>query len=150
MTVLQVGEVYPALQKGTIAGTFGPVVGSMDYKWHEVAKYSMRPTFGYIYQFLLVNKASFGKLAPDAQKVLVDEAQKLEIPGQKVMDELIDKEDAELKKRGMMFTNLAPDKFAAALTAFNQGIWNSAEGSKATGERAKAFHAFVKEKGFVK
>jgi TRAP-type C4-dicarboxylate transport system substrate-binding protein len=150
MVVLQVGEVYSSLQKGTIDGAFGPVVGSLDYKWHEVAKYSMRPTFGYIYQFLLINKASFAKLSPDAQKVLVDEAHKLEIPGQKVMDGLIDKEDAELKKHGLMMTNLAPDKYAGALKAFNQGIWNSAEGSKATGQRAKEFHAFAKEKGFVK
>ena len=150
MVVLQVGEVYPGLQKGTIGGAFGPVVGSMDYKWHEVAKYSMRPTFGYIYQFLLVNKNSFAKLAPDTQKIMADEAQKLEIPGQKVMDDLINTEDAALKKAGMQLTNLAPDKFAGALQAFNQGIWNSAEGSKATGDRAKAFHAFVKGKGFVK
>ena len=150
MVVLQVGEVYPSLQKGTIDGAFGPVVGSMDYKWHEVAKYSMRPTFGYIYQFLLVNKGSFAKLSPDAQKVLVDEAHKLEMPGQKVMDDLINSEDEALKKQGMQLANLDPAKYAAAVKAFNEGIWNSAEGSKATGDRAKAFHAFVREKGFLK
>jgi TRAP-type C4-dicarboxylate transport system substrate-binding protein len=149
MVVLQVGEVYPGLQKGTIDGAFGPVVGSMDYKWHEVAKYSMRPTFGYIYQFLLVNKASFAKLSPEAQKVLSEEAHKLEGPGMTIMDDLIKTEDAELKKHGMELTNLDPAKYKAAVKAFNDGIWESAEGAKASGERAKAFHAFVKEKGLV-
>jgi TRAP-type C4-dicarboxylate transport system substrate-binding protein len=110
----------------------------------------MRPTFGYIYQFLLVNKGSFAKLSPDAQKVLVDEAHKLEMPGQKVMDDLINSEDEALKKQGMQLANLDPAKYAAAVKAFNEGIWNSAEGSKATGDRAKAFHAFVREKGLLK
>lgn len=151
MVVLQVGEVYPALQRGTIDGAFGPVSGSSDYKWNEVAKYSMRPTFGYIYQFLLVNQNSFNKLSPDAQKVLVDEAQKLEIPGQKAMDDQLKAEDADLQKtKGMVLTTLSSARYAEAVKAYNDGIWQSAEGSKATGERAKAFHAFVKEKGFRK
>ncbi|MPZ57137.1 MAG: hypothetical protein GEU91_11710 [Rhizobiales bacterium] len=150
MVVLQVGEVYPSLQKGTIDGAFGPVSGSGDYKWHEVAKYSMRPTFGYIYQFLLVNQNSFNKLSADAQKIMIEEARKLEIPGQKAMDDQLKEEDADLQKRGMMLTSLAPARYAEALKAYNEGIWTSAEGSKATGDRAKAFHAFVKEKGFLK
>lgn len=151
MVVLQVGEVYPALQKGTIDGAFGPVSGSGDYKWNEVAKYSMRPTFGYIYQFLLVNQASFGKLSPDVQKIMAEEAQKLEIPGQKAMDDQLKEEDADLQKnKGMVLTQLAPARYQEAVNAYNEGIWATAEGSKATGDRAKAFHAFVREKGFRK
>ena len=58
MVNLQVGEVYSSLQKGTIDGAVGPITGSLDYKWHEVGKYSMRPNFGYIYQFLFVHQAA--------------------------------------------------------------------------------------------
>jgi TRAP-type C4-dicarboxylate transport system substrate-binding protein len=150
MVVLQVGEVYQALQKGTIDGAFGPVSGSGDYKWHEVAKYSMRPTFGYIYQFLLVNQDSFKRLAPEVQRIMVEEAQKLEVPGQNAMDEQMREEDADLQKRGMVLTQLSPERYAEAVRAYNDGIWQTAESSKATGDRAKAFHAFVKEKGLRK
>ena len=88
MVNLQVGEVYSAMQKGTIDGAFGPITGSMDYKWHEVGKYSMRPNFGYIYQFLLVHRGSFAKLPPDVQKLMVDEAAAMEVPGMQAMDEM--------------------------------------------------------------
>ena len=63
MVNLQVGEVYSAMQKGTIDGAFGPVTGSLDYKWHEVGKYSMRPNFGYIYQFFLVHRGNYRQAA---------------------------------------------------------------------------------------
>jgi TRAP-type C4-dicarboxylate transport system substrate-binding protein len=150
MVVLQVGEVYSALQKGTIDGAFGPITGSTDYKWHEVGKYSMRPNFGYIYQFLFVNTNSFARIAPDVQKVMVEEAIRLEVPGMRAMNKIQLKEDEELKRLGVTQSHLDPQKFAEALKAFNEGIWQTAESSKATGDRAKAFHAFVREKGFVK
>lgn len=150
MVNLQVGEVYSALQKGTIDGAFGPITGSLDYKWHEVGKYSMRPNFGYIYQFLFVHQAAYAKLPPDVQKVLVDEAVALEVPGMRALTELQAKEDEELKKAGVIHTNLDPAKATDAIKAFNDGIWETAITSKATGDRAKEFQAFMKEKGFVK
>lgn len=150
MVNLQVGEVYSALQKGTIDGAFGPITGSMDYKWHEVGKYSLRPNFGYIYQFLFVHQASFAKLAPDVQKVMVDEAAALEVPGMQAMDVVQKEEDQALTKAGVIHVQLNPAKFAEAYKAFNDGIWETALNSKATGERAKEFQAFLKQKGFLK
>ena len=121
MVNLQVGEVYSAMQKGTIDGAFGPITGSMDYKWYEVGKYSMRPNFGYIYQFLLVHRGSFGKLAPDVQKLMADEAAAMEVPGMQAMTEVQLKEDEELKKVGVTLTQLSPAKATAAVKAFNDG-----------------------------
>jgi TRAP-type C4-dicarboxylate transport system substrate-binding protein len=150
MVNLQVGEVYSALQKGTIDGAFGPITGSMDYKWHEVGKYSMRPNFGYIYQFLFVHQATYAKLPPDVQKVMVDEAVAMEVPGMRAMNEMQLKEDEALKKAGVIHTQLNPAKAADAIKAFNEGIWETATTSKATGDRAKEFQAFMKQKGFLK
>ena len=150
MVNLQVGEVYSSLQKGTIDGAFGPITGSMDYKWHEVGKYSMRPNFGYIYQFLFIHNAAYAKLAPDVQKLVVDEAAAMEVPGMQTMDETQKKEDEALTKAGVIHTQLNPAKFAAAYTAFNEGIWTTAITSKATGDRAKEFQAFLKAKGLLK
>jgi TRAP-type C4-dicarboxylate transport system substrate-binding protein len=150
MVNLQVGEVYSALQKGTIDGAFGPITGSLDYKWHEVGKYSMRPNFGKIYQFLLVHRGNFAKLPADVQKLMADEAAAMEIPGMRALDETQAKEDAELRKAGVILTQLDPKKAADAIKAFNDGIWETALNSKATGDRAKEFQAFLKEKGLLK
>jgi TRAP-type C4-dicarboxylate transport system substrate-binding protein len=150
MVNMQVGEVYSAMQKGTIDGAFGPITGSSDYKWHEIGKYSMRPNFGYIYQFLFVHQAAFAKLPPDVQKVMVDEAVAMEVPGMRAMNEIQLKEDEELKKLGVIHTQLNPAKAADAIKAFNEGIWETATTSKATGDRAKEFQAFMKEKGLLK
>jgi TRAP-type C4-dicarboxylate transport system substrate-binding protein len=150
MVNLQVGEVYSAMQKGTIDGAFGPITGSMDYKWYEVGKYSMRPNFGYIYQFLLVHRGSFAKLPAEVQKLMADEASAMEIPGMRAMNEVQLKEDEELKKAGVIQTALNPAKAADAIKAFNEGIWETAITSKATGDRAKEFQAFMRAKGFLK
>jgi TRAP-type C4-dicarboxylate transport system substrate-binding protein len=150
MVVLQVGEVYPALQRGTIDGAFGPISGSMDYKWHEVAKYSMRPSFGHIYQFLLVNTNSFAKLSPDVQKIIVDEAADLEVPGMEALNAQMLEEDAELQKRGMILSNLTPEKYQTAVKGLMDGIWETVDTSKATGgARAKEFRAFVEKTGLA-
>jgi TRAP-type transport system periplasmic protein len=151
MVNLQIGEVYSAMQKGTIDGATGPVTGAMDLKWHEVAKYAVRPSFGYIYQFLFIHQAAYAKLSPDVQKLVVDEAVALEVPGMKAMDEIQKTEDATLLKApGVIQTSLNPQKFATATKAFNDGIWETSVTSKATGDRAKEFQAFMKAKGFVK
>lgn len=150
MVNLQVGEVYSTMQKGTIDGATGPITGATDLKWHEVAKYAVRPSFGYIYQFLFIHKNAYAKLAPDVQKIMVDEAAAMEVPGMKAMDDIQKQEEAALMKAGAVKTELNPQKFAAALKAFNDGIWETSVNSKATGDRAKEFQAFVKSKGLFK
>jgi TRAP-type C4-dicarboxylate transport system substrate-binding protein len=150
MVNLQVGEVYSTIQKGTIDGATGPVTGATDLKWHEVAKYAVRPTFGYIYQFLFIHKSAYAKLAPEVQKIIVDEAAALEVPGMKAMDDIQKREEEALMKAGAVPSQLNPQKFAAAVKAFNDGVWETTLNSKATGERAKEFEAFVKSKGLFK
>ena len=150
MVNLQVGEVYSTIQKGTIDGAIGPVTGALDLKWHEVAKYAVRPSFGYIYQFLFIHKNAYAKLSPDEQNTMMAEAEALEVAGMKTMDEVQQKEDEALMKAGAVKTQLDPQKFAAALKTFNDGIWETSLNSKATGDRAKAFQAFLKEKGLMK
>ena len=110
----------------------------------------MRPNFGYIYQFLFVHQAAFAKLPPDVQQVMVDEAIAMEVPGMRAMNDVQMKEDEDLKKLGVVHTQLNPAKAAEAVQAFNDGIWETATTSKATGDRAKEFQAFMKAKGFVK
>ena len=65
------------------------------------------------------------------------------------MDVVQKEEDQALAKAGVIHVQLNPAKFAQAYKAFNDGIWETALNSKATGERAKEFQAFLKQKGFL-
>ncbi|HJW45469.1 MAG TPA: TRAP transporter substrate-binding protein DctP [Lysobacter sp.] len=149
MVVLQHGETYPALQRRTIDGAFAPVIGSMEYRWHEVAKYSLRPTFGYFYQFLLINTNSFARLSPSVQKIVVDEAARVEVPGMQSLHEQMLEDDVGLQKQGMVLSRMAQAKFEAALKGLMDGIWETVETSKATGARAPEFRAFLARSGLA-
>lgn len=148
MVTLPPGEIYSGLQRGVVDGAFWSGIGSLEFKWFEVAKYMSRPTFGYGYYFILINKARFDKLSPADQKILLDAGQAMEIEGMEKMTALQDKEFEELKKLGVKETMLDPAKLAAGYAAIMKGVWDTAEGSRATGEQAKAFRAFLESKGY--
>jgi TRAP-type C4-dicarboxylate transport system substrate-binding protein len=150
VVTLQGGEVYSAMQKGVIEGVFWPVSGAVDFKWYEQAKFMMRPRFGYSYHFLLMNMARYNKLSPGEQQILGDEGRKIEISGMNELDDSMEKEVAELVKRGMRETTLDKAKFDQAYKVFTDGIWATATSSRATGEQAKQFYELAKSKGLAK
>lgn len=149
MVVLPGGDIYSALQRGTIDGAFWPVTGAMDFKWYEVSGYMVSPPFGYSLYFMLMNMASYNKLAPAQRKALEDEVRRLEIEGTVAMNDFQLTEYEELKKRGMKQLAIDPQKMAAAFRVFNEGLWTTAEGSKASSEQVKAFRAFLRGKGLT-
>ncbi|WP_461834195.1 TRAP transporter substrate-binding protein [Desulfothermus sp.] len=70
------GEIYPALQRGTVDGIVFPVYGLKDYKFYEVAKtYTLPPLYTWN-DDLWINKRYFKRLPKQLQKVLKDCAYK--------------------------------------------------------------------------
>lgn len=68
------GEVYTALQQGTVDGegnTFPHMYGA---KHHEVLKYAVTSAHNYGMQVMMANKAWWDKLPPAAQKVIREAA----------------------------------------------------------------------------
>jgi TRAP-type C4-dicarboxylate transport system substrate-binding protein len=65
------GDVYMAIETGTIDGivTCPPII--LAFKLHEVAKYGVRTTFGCVSEGTVMNMAAWNKL-PEEQKQLVD------------------------------------------------------------------------------
>ncbi len=64
------GEIYPALQRGTIDGLVFPVYGLKDYKFYEVAKtYTLPPLYTWN-DDLWINKKYFNKLPKELQEVI--------------------------------------------------------------------------------
>ncbi len=150
MVTLQGGEIYGALQRGTIEGVFWPVVGAMDFKWYEQSKFMMRPRWGSSYHFMLMNLERYNKLDAADRAVLDAEGQKIEVIGMNGLDARTLQEIKDLESKGLKETHMDPAKFAKARAAFDQGLWNLAFNSKASGEEAKKFYEFLKAKGLAK
>jgi TRAP-type C4-dicarboxylate transport system substrate-binding protein len=148
MVTLAPGEIYSGLQRGVVDGAFWSGIGSLDFKWYEVAPYMTRPTFGYGYYFILANRERFAKLSAAEQKAMLDAGRAIESSGMEEMTQLQDKEFAELKARGVKEIMLDPAKVQAGFDAIVKGVWATAEASKASGEQVKAFRAFLASKGY--
>jgi TRAP-type C4-dicarboxylate transport system substrate-binding protein len=142
----QVGEVYSSIQRGVIDGAFGPVVGSLDYKWAEVAPYMTRPLFGNVYHLMVMNLTKYNSLSPAERKAIDEAAEKVEVPGMKAMEAKAGEEIAAMMKLGAKETSFDKASMDKALKAFNAAFWKTAIASKATGEDAKAFYELAKAK----
>jgi tripartite ATP-independent transporter DctP family solute receptor len=103
------GEVYQAMQRGTIDASESGLSSGDQRKWYEVAKYmtdsNILPVVGY---WMIVSLKTWNKLSPEQQKIFMDAAQKAHnwnIP--KVAE--IDRVAAEkVKKLGMIFNKIDP------------------------------------------
>jgi TRAP-type C4-dicarboxylate transport system substrate-binding protein len=75
---LPASDIYPSMQKGVIEGTAVPLHAAADFKFYEVGKYMTRPTYGFSTRFLAANAAKFDALPEETQKLLREEALKME------------------------------------------------------------------------
>ena len=67
-------EVFPALESGAIDGHENPPIIMQASKMYEVQKYLSLTRHAYTAMPLVMNKARFDKLAPEQQKLLLEEA----------------------------------------------------------------------------
>jgi TRAP-type C4-dicarboxylate transport system substrate-binding protein len=143
--VLPPGEIYSALEKGVVDGTSWPAIGIMDYKWNEVAKYSMRPKFGSSSYFLLVNLAAWNKLSDSQRAVLTEEGKKIQDYWDPEWVRLIKAEEDALIANGSQFTEVGPELKAKVSAAFEQGLWELA--AKTDPKSIAELHEFAKKHG---
>lgn len=68
------GDVYTALERGTVDGYGWPTQGVLDLGWHEVTNYRVDPPFYRASVEVLVNLDAWNKLGAEQQKVLKDAA----------------------------------------------------------------------------
>ena len=67
------GEVYTALERGTVDGYGWPIQGVLDLGWHEVTDYRVDPGFYRVAVDVLVNLDTWNRL-DDAQKKVLEDA----------------------------------------------------------------------------
>lgn len=72
-TVLGVGEVYSALQRGTIQGSMGGLGGAVGLKHYEVTSHIFAPNgaMGTLIHGYVMNKDRFNKLSPELRAVVM-------------------------------------------------------------------------------
>ncbi|MEW6266360.1 MAG: TRAP transporter substrate-binding protein DctP [Thermodesulfobacteriota bacterium] len=141
------GEVYTALQKGVIDAATIITFGAVDYKWYEVTKYMVRPTFGYISTLILMNLKKFEQLTPEEKSILVKVGEKTELDAREFFKEKKAAEDKQLKELGMKETFMQPADAAQADRIYMETIWEMSE--KKSGEEIKKLHELAKSKGLT-
>lgn len=148
--VLAGGEIYSAIQKGTIDGAAWPVLGAVDFKWYEVAKFMTRPTFAFTMSFIVINHDKF-KMLPEAdRRMLLEEGAKIEVAGRDAMDKRQGEEIEELKRRGVQETLFDPAELAKVMRQRVDALWQVAEAHGPSAPAARELRALAKKAGLEK
>jgi len=142
------GEVYTSLQKGVIDGATIITFGAVEYKWYEVTKYMVRPTFGYISTLVLMNLNKYEQLSPAEREILTKVGEKTELDAQSFFKEKKAAEETQLKKLGMKETYMQKSDAEKANRLYTETIWEISE--KKSGEDIKRLHELAKSKGMTK
>jgi TRAP-type C4-dicarboxylate transport system substrate-binding protein len=148
MVNLNGGEIYAALQKGVVEGAAWPVVGAMDFKWFEQAKYMMRPRFGISPNTITMNMDRFKKFSKADQAMLLKLGHDLEKSAPAVFQAATIKEIGLLKEKGVKETHLDPEVYKKMNAGFTKGVWNFAINfNKKTTPRVMKLYEMAKANG---
>ncbi|MEK9726185.1 MAG: TRAP transporter substrate-binding protein DctP [Rhodospirillaceae bacterium] len=148
MVNLSGGQIYAALQRGVVDGACWPILGAVNFKWYEVAKYMMRPRFGVSPYTVTMNLNRFNKLSKDDQKLLLDLGRTLEqkVPAQ--FNAATENEIKKLKELGVQETWIDEKIAAKMLADYNKGVWNlSMAGNKKTADEVMKLYELAKAAG---
>jgi TRAP-type transport system periplasmic protein len=145
--VMPPGEVYSALEKGVVDGAAWPAAGVLGMRWYEVAKYMLRPGFGYSTYLFLMNLNAWNRLSDAEKAVITAEARKAEQTWHGEYDRMVKEEETELIKRGMQITEMGAAQKAKLASAWAEAQWDLAE--KKSGQEAKDLRALLKSKGLT-
>jgi len=147
VVTMPVGEIYTAMDKGVVDGFAFPTYGVLDNRFNEVSKQLLRPAFGFGTLPILANLATWNRIEPRDQKIMVDEAKRL---GQKWFDMqkgLIANEERELLSKGVTVVNMAPGMAAKLHQTFAEGNWDLA--AQKHKKDVEELRAFAKSKGLL-
>jgi tripartite ATP-independent transporter DctP family solute receptor len=106
---LGAGEVYMALQRGTIDGACSGMTSFWERKYFEVVKYSTYSDYAFPIFGVLMNLKKWNELPPDIQKIILDSSKEAQEWGRKECEKM-DKESMELLKGKGMEIYVVPER----------------------------------------
>lgn len=111
------------LEKGVVDGAAQIVIGALDYKWYEVVKYLLRPTFGNLVEMVLVNRDTWNKLPKDLQNLVLQVTREMEEEGYKALSAYAKYEEEKLLRLGMELNVFPSAEGEKLVNAFYQQSW---------------------------
>lgn len=149
VVLMRDGDIRGALEGGVIDGAAWPIGGAVDYKWHEVARYMARPTFGHRVYILAAGLDRFRRMSAADRTLLTEIGKRLEVTGMAAMDDQVQADLAQLKALGMQETSFDGPKFATALARYYDGLWATAAANAASAEPARALRETAQKAGLA-
>ena len=110
-STIEVADVYPALQRGTVQAAIGGLEGAIGLKEYEVGKYLLATNgeFGLLLTGYVMNRKSLEALPADLQKVVLDAAYDASRHATQAMIAAYEKELDQMQQHGMTVTALKPE-----------------------------------------
>jgi TRAP-type transport system periplasmic protein len=140
-------DAYAAMQKGVLEGMAFPVFASADYKLYEVGKIMTRPIFGLSNVLLMINVRKLNSLSPDLQRIVLDEARKIEQIGKDALEKVAIDNESRMKQNGVETVDFSPALASKLNTMFNEGILATA--GKSSPNEVKEFWEMAKGKNLL-
>ncbi len=141
-TFLGGGEVYMALQRGTIDGAVSGTTSFWERKYYEVTKYITHADYAFAMFGVLMNLKKWNELPPDIQKVFAACSQEAQEWGRKEAEKM-DKDCLELLKGKGMEIYVLPEKEKERWRKANEPVFNVF--LKRTGEKGKMLLELVEK-----
>ena len=113
-TPIPFGEVYTALQQKTVDGQENPIPTIYSRKFYEVQGHLSMTRHMLQNNTMIINKASFAKLTPEQQKLVIDEAAAVSVKNSKMQQEREKSMLEDIRKSGKTAIVDNPDRAAFA------------------------------------
>ncbi len=111
-TMMTSGELYLALQTGTVDGTTRPLITGVGRKLNEVAKYLTLASVSPWGNILIVNRDKWDKLPEDVQEIMREAGREWEEEQFQQAKEFVESAVKQLSDGGMEVSKLPPSELA--------------------------------------
>ena len=117
-TPMSLGEVYTALQQGTIDGLENPLTVLYNGAYQEVCKYLILDHHILDYTCWVCGTDFFNTLTPEQQQILVEAGNEAGVYNNQMLEETTNKALEDLKAAGVEVVEFDRDSFVAACESF--------------------------------
>ena len=143
--LVPIAAVHDALGAKTVDGVAWSTIGTRNFKWYEVNRYLLRPTFGVVSHLLLMNLETWQNLPLDLQRLLLEEGSSLEAKAVTRFSKVAASEMNDLNVSGMQITSLCRKSARRMKRDWADGVWQLA--IEKSGDEAKALRDLARHAG---